>query len=151
MTRKASSILCILQAFTPVILLGFILLFTYALYYPGLFSIFLLDDHQNLKGLENISSDNSWWRIITFSLNGISSSLGRPLSLFTFALQYNAWPLCPYCFKLVNLIIHLLNGILIYYLTKILATQSNSINSTFNINTFSLLVAFTWLIHPRIP
>jgi len=72
--------------------------------------------------------------------------LGRPLSLFTFALQYHDWATNPWNFKYVNLMIHLINGCLVFWfcllLTRLLALPPAKIL------LISWLTAALWLVHP---
>ncbi|MDM8561062.1 tetratricopeptide repeat protein [Candidatus Parabeggiatoa sp. HSG14] len=121
-----------------------ILIITVGLYWQGLQGIFLLDDEANLQELANVTKETS--SIIFFTLEGISSQLGRPVSLFTFALQANDWPLNPFGFKYVNLMIHLLNGCLVFWLilliTRIIALpEKRSL-------LLALLTTTVWLLHP---
>ena len=128
----------------PVCLLFAILLFTAAIYWPGLNSDFYLDDYPNLASLEQIGEQG----YLPYTLGGISSPLGRPLSLATFAVQYKAWPGNPFAFKLANLVIHLLNGCLIFIACRLLLAQGN-IKTTGNRGMyFSLIVTAFWLLHP---
>lgn len=112
------------------------------IYWPGLDSRFLLDDFPNLRELEEVTDYG--YRYFIFS-NGIAGPSGRPLSLATFALQHSSWPSIPYDFKLVNLILHLCNGVLIYiitlYLSNLLIKEKIRIY-------FPLLVTSLWLLHP---
>ena len=45
---------------------------------------------------------------------GQAGPTGRPVSLFTFALQAAAWPDDPAAFKAINLLIHALSTVLVY-------------------------------------
>ncbi len=93
-----------------IILFSLILLITIAVYYSGLPSGFWGDDFINLYGLDFIHRDG----MMNYIFSGIAGPSGRPLSLFSFALQYPEWPVNSLPFKVVNLIIHLMNGVLIY-------------------------------------
>lgn len=120
---------------------------TAAIYYPGLSGIFLLDDYVNLPQLEIISGPNDWQNILAYILNGVSSTLGRPVSLLSFALQADAWQSQnAFVFKLVNLIIHLFNGLLIYLLARRIL-QLHTDDSR-HISLYNLLISTVWLLHP---
>jgi len=93
-----------------------VVLLTAALFYPSLNSSFLLDDYVNLNRLDEVGSKGYGY----FIFSGISGPSGRPLSLATFALQHQAWPDNPFAFKFVNLLIHLINGLLIFAITRTL-------------------------------
>ncbi len=72
--------------------------------------------------------------------------MGRPISLFSFAIQHQSWPANPAAFKIINLLIHLLCGLLIY---KICRKVSNYIKLEIQESIiFSLLTTLIWLIHP---
>ena len=117
-----------------------------ALYWPGLSGGFLLDDFPNLKGLERIKEPASLRQIAEFVLSGISGPLGRPLPLLTFAAQHSAWPMDARAFKLFNLLLHLVNGCLLFVLFKnigeILAYQKKQAL------TLAFFTSAIWLLHP---
>lgn len=97
------------------------LAWTFAIYLPALGAIFQFDDFPNLSGLDRINSDPTLDEIAQFVLHGISSPTGRPISLLTFALQAGDWPGNPAGFLRVNLLLHLLNGLLLFWcLTRLL-------------------------------
>ena len=123
---------------------GFLLLLglTVAIYYPALTSAFQLDDVNNLGGLAAVSENG----ILYFIFSGAAGPSGRPLSLFTFALQYSAWPDNVFAFKAVNLGIHLACGGLIFLICRKFAGYLR-LNSGGNL-TFSLVVTALWLLHP---
>ena len=122
------------------------LISTVWLYWQGLQGTFLFDDLSNLKNLSMIQDTDQFsetWRFIT---EGIASTLGRPISLLTFVWQADSWPLYPGDFKYVNLMIHLLNGCLIFWfiflLTRILELpEKRSL-------LLASLTASIWLWHP---
>jgi len=115
-------------------------------FYPGLLGSFLLDDFANLPALKKIEGITDWENILSFILSGESGPSGRPISLLTFALQASAWPTNPFPFKLVNVLIHFINGFLIYLLVERLLIF---INFTHNqAKKYSLFITATWLLHP---
>jgi tetratricopeptide (TPR) repeat protein len=126
-----------------IILLAGIVTGAFMVYLPGLHSRFLFDDNVNLGQLSQVG--NHGYNAYIFS--GISGPSGRPLSLLSFALQYRDWPDNPYPFKLVNLVLHLLNGILIYLLLSRLGTISNPNRPTCN-RALPIITAGFWLLHP---
>ena len=120
-----------------------VLICTVWLYWGGLGGIYLLDDEPNLDELASIHSLTGFGKFVT---EGHSSHLGRPLSLFTFALQAHNWQSNPWSFKYVNLMIHLLNGCLvfwlIFYLMRLMKfPERRSL-------LLALLTASLWLWHP---
>lgn len=88
---------------------------TYFLYQPGLSGGYLFDDFQNLGALEPLKSNPTLDQLVQFLLHGISSPTGRPVTLASFAMQAHDWPENPAGFLRVNLLIHLLNGALLFW------------------------------------
>lgn len=123
-----------------------LLLTTTALYWAGLYGTFLLDDEPNLLPLQTIADSRMWEGILQYVSEGESGWLGRPISLLTFALQYHDWASNPWAFKYINLMIHLLNGCLVFFfcllLSRLLAlSESRAL-------LLSWLTAALWLVHP---
>ncbi len=119
-----------------------ILTITSIIYMPALNSGFFLDDFPNLSRLAEIEQYGYGYYIF----DGASSIMGRPLSLFSFSLQHAAWPQNPYVFKLVNLIIHLINGVLISLICSFVA---NYLSLSFKEKYFFIFsIACLWMLHP---
>lgn len=119
---------------------------TAALYWPGLGGAFLLDDYQNLKLLENIKDPLTLEQVRAYLRSALSGPIGRTLPLITFAFQHQAWPADPWSFKLVNLLIHLANGCLLFWFffrVSILLGTSGS-----RARIVSLFASVAWLLHP---
>ncbi|MCK5522435.1 MAG: hypothetical protein KAI83_04800 [Thiomargarita sp.] len=121
----------------------FILICTVWLYWGGLYGTYLLDDSPNLEDLSSVQNINDISKFVT---EGLSSQFGRPISLLSFALQAHNWPSNPWAFKYVNLMIHLLNGCLIFWLifslTRLMKwPERRSL-------LLALLTASLWLWHP---
>ncbi|MEX2353404.1 MAG: hypothetical protein WD709_04390, partial [Gammaproteobacteria bacterium] len=124
--------------------IGWLLLLavTVGIYYPGLYSNFLLDDLNNLGGLGAVSEQG----ILNYLLSGFAGPSGRPLSLLSFALQHSAWPDNPFAFKAVNLAIHLACAALIFLICARISRhlQMQTGEGLF----FSFFVTAIWLLHP---
>lgn len=125
----------------------FFLLLSFGFYlflvWPSLSGGFVLDDWPNLANLTHVRATGNVWG---YSLSGIASSLGRPLSYLTFALQADNWSKNPLPFKTVNICIHLFNAILLYLICHFL-----SLLLSFSIKKrmwFALLVTCFWLYLP---
>jgi len=123
---------------------GFFLLLglTIVIYFPALSSDFQLDDVSNLGSLATVGEKG----ILNFIFSGAAGPSGRPLSLFTFALQYSAWPDNVFHFKAVNLAIHLACGWLIFLICRKL-TASLGFNPREKL-IFCISVTALWLLHP---
>jgi protein O-mannosyl-transferase len=110
---------------------------------PGLYGGFTLDDWPNLEKLDQVRDFNS---LLQFILSGIASQLGRPVSLLSFALQAPNWPHNPFPFKIVGLIIHVINAWLVYLCCHLIAKLKNWPERSCFI--FAGTVFGLWLFHP---
>lgn len=131
----------------PIIGLLFILLLTVLAYLPGLHGGFLFDDLSNLGEMSKYGDLHHWENAKAFILNGIAGPTHRPISLLTFVPQADAWfagNALP--FKVVNLIIHLLCGLLLYWVTCLLLRAYGEQQQ--KIKWIALLAASFWLLHP---
>ena len=120
-----------------------LLTFTFLCFSPGLSGNYILDDVINLGGLQSLSSGgfDDW---LAYIFGGVGAS-GRPVSYLSFAVQYFSWP-DPYEFKLVNVSIHALNGILVYFLC--LRLLAENVSTRPRAKLFASAMAFVWLLHP---
>ena len=115
-------------------------------YAPGLHGDFLFDDFGNLPALGAMGPVDNWhtfWRYIT---SGTADPTGRPLTLLTFLLDARNWPADPYPFKRTSLILHLLNGSLLYALLARLG-QLLTVEAPRR-HVAALLGSALWLLHP---
>ncbi|HET7414573.1 MAG TPA: hypothetical protein VFI97_02620, partial [Arthrobacter sp.] len=90
-----------------------ILALTWGTYHPGLSGAFLFDDLGSLPKLGATGPVDNWatfWRYIT---SGSADPTGRPLALLSFLIDAHNWPANPYPFKVTNVILHLINGVLL--------------------------------------
>ncbi len=125
---------------------GLIIAAISACYFPGLNSLFLFDDTPNLNALMYIR-DFPWFSepFFEFVLGGEAGPTGRPLSLFTFALQAGSWPDSPLPFKVVNLVLHIMSALLVYLITRCLLTILNTDKPS---SWPALLISLAWALHP---
>lgn len=101
------------------VLLGLALLFTAMIYWPGLSGGFVFDDYPNIVDNHGVQpADARLSSLVSAALSSPSSELKRPLASLSFAANYLAAGLDPYWMKLTNLVIHLLNGLLVFVLTR---------------------------------
>ncbi len=134
----------------PRLGLGLLVLLTALVYWPGLSGQYIFDDFPNIvwkqgvqiKDLNLVSLQDAW-------ASGHAGPLGRPLAMVSFAFNHLASGLDPWWFKLTNLIIHIVNGLLFFALARILlhALHPRGIEDV-RIDTAALLAAAIWLLHP---
>lgn len=115
------------------------------LYWPGLSGAFLFDDQANLTQLQKIAAPLTWEQLAAFASSGTAGPSGRPLSMLTFGLQYQAWPADAGAFKLVNLLLHLANGMLVFWLFVALGKTARWKGSN---EVWAVLIAAAWMLHP---
>ena len=125
------------------ILVSALLALGWFIYRPALTGAFLLDDYPNLNGLEIVDDAES---ARNFVLSGKAGPLGRPLALASFAVQSNSWELGAESFLRINVLIHLLNGLLLYLLVRQLARELRT--DPRRIEIVALTTAAIWLLMP---
>lgn len=126
----------------------FISLFIIAalIYFPGISGGFLFDDIPNLGEMRRYGDMSNWSNAQQFIFNGFSGPTGRPISLASFWLTHESWPNHPAIFKIINIIIHLLCGVLLYWVIKyILIVYKYEEKSIFWI---AIVATAFWLLHP---
>ena len=135
-------------------LLFFFLAVATAAYYPGLSGPFLFDDSIHI-------SKNTQVQITDLSFESLQQAWNssharklqkRPLAQLTFGINHALSGLSPFAYKATNLGIHLLNGLLVFFLTRQLIKSA-----TFNqptrlppnrLNLFAVATAALWLVNP---
>lgn len=126
----------------PLLLL-LILALTYWAYQPGFSGEFLLDDFSNIGQISKVKDGLD---VLVYVFSDGRGPLGRPLSMLSFFLQKESWPGQPENFHRINTLIHLFNGLLVYWLTYQLARISpGRIKAP---RGFSLVVTAMWLMLP---
>lgn len=142
----------ITRSFLPVGLL-LAAVFCVAVYVPGLGGDFVFDDVPNITANPNLLVDTASYEGIRQAVFSVDAgSLKRPVSMLTFWLNYYTTGLDPFYFKLTNLLIHLLNGLGLFCLTKLLLEtarirETATLSATHR-NWVALAIAGVWLVHP---
>ena len=133
-------------------LLTALCLLTGAVYWSGLSGPFLFDDYNNIVANPAIRVDGGSldsFRQAMFA--GHAGPLKRPLSMGTFAANYIFSGMTPFPFKLTNLVIHLLNGVLVFLLSRRLIgllQTPNQAGTAVRAEHLALVTAGVWLLHP---
>lgn len=134
-----------------LVLLG-VLLLTVLAYLPGVSGSFVFDDTVNILQNKALEIHNlGWSQLAQAALSSEAGPLKRPLSMLSFAFNVYWGGLDPEGFKWVNLIIHLLNGILVFMLMRQVVNawqKQKTIADTPIADWLPVLVAAIWLVHP---
>ena len=129
-------------------ILAVALVITAIVYWPGLSGGFLFDDYPNVVDNKGVQPPNAHFSsLVGAALSSPASDFKRPLASLSFAANYLATGLDPYWMKLTNLVIHLLNGLLVFLLT-IALLRSTPTNQNSRIGIVAALVAGAWLLLP---
>jgi hypothetical protein len=129
-------------------LLGALLL-AVLVYAPGLSGGWLFDDYPNIVDNRGVQPATASIATLTkAALSSPSSEFKRPLASLTFAANYLAGGLDPYGWKLVNLGIHLLNGLLVFLLARRLLGGPNGREARRRAGWPAALIAAGWLLLP---
>ena len=100
----------------PQYALVLILALTTLAYWPGLTGGFAFDDYPNILLNPAITdSDLSVTGLANAAWSGVAGPLKRPIAMISFVLNYDTTGGSPLAFKLTNLGIHLLNGLLVFW------------------------------------
>lgn len=113
---------------------------------PGLSGGFLFDDFVNLPamgGMGAVDNPQAFWRYIT---SGTADPTGRPLALLSFLLDANNWPADPAPFLRTNVLLHLLNGALLFVLLRQLGRRLDGPSA--RTDATAVVGAGVWLLHP---
>jgi len=135
-----------LTATTSLFILLLIALLACAAYWPGLQGGFLFDDWGNLPALGAGGPIDNWPNFLRYITSGIADPTGRPLTLLSFLIDARDWPAEPYAFKRTSLILHLLNGALLYALLAQLGKLLSVEAARYRIA--ALMGTALWLLHP---
>lgn len=129
-----------------------LMVLTVAAYRPGLNGTYLFDDYPNIVDNPGVKPANaSMASLARAALSSPSSEFKRPLSSLTFGANYLATGLDPYWMKFTNLLIHLLNGFLVFLvarrvLQRLAETENHGDAQRADIS--AALVAGAWLLLP---
>lgn len=134
-------------AVTPRLTLIATLILTLVVYWIGLHGPLVFDDAQNLAPITQWLQGKTGWTSVVFGNH--SGTFGRPVSMASFVLNVALLGPEVWALKLGNLLLHLLNGSLVYLLFSGLLQQQALIRDPPATNRWlPLLGAALWLLHP---
>lgn len=115
------------------------------LYWPGLHGQLVVDDLPNLKPFADLERGMIGWQDVL--TDNESGPLGRPLAMLSFLADFYLGDGRVFQFKLSNLLIHLLCGMLVYILARLLFARHRTMESGMR-SWWALLVMALWLTAP---
>lgn len=132
------------------------ILLTCVIYRPGLFGDWLFDDYSSIVENPDIQiSDLSFHSLHKVAVAQGASDIGRPLTYLSFAVNYYLTGMNPFWMKLTNLVIHLLNGALVFQLSRLLfrlfASPKGGVDDATNEQYRTIVaaaIAAGWMIAP---
>ena len=125
------------------------LLVTALVYWPGLSGGYIFDDYPNIIENPALQVQHADWATLkAAALSSPSSEFHRPLSSLTFVANYMTTGLTPFGWKLTNLVIHLLNGMLVYLLARALLRAHARGRDEPRAGLLAALIAAGWLLLP---
>jgi hypothetical protein len=119
---------------------------TLAVYWPGLAGSFMLDDNANIGRAYVADPDfESVLYVVTHNDSGL---LGRSVSMLSFILTSMEFALDPWGYKYHNLLLHLLNGVLLFRLLQCLLPLLDRRLDEQKALLIAGVTAALWLLHP---
>jgi hypothetical protein len=136
-----------LSPIAVLLALAALLFAAFFVYQPGLEGPFLLDDDTNIRPT---AVDALSWKDISVNVrSGPFNGLSRSLTKLSFALTQFTSGYDPRVFKYQNLLLHLVNGLLIFWLAGILFRDPDRGPGADAARYWpALLAAAIWLLHP---
>jgi len=142
-----------------LILVLLLLILPPLIYFPGIDGPFLLDDLPNFVQNKAVHISELSLNSIQKAANSlISSILGRPVAAVSFAINYYLAGGAdnPYGFKLFNIVVHTINGLLVFWFVKLvftrLHTHPNQPLKELSTHRATILLAglcaLLWVCHP---
>ena len=126
-----------------------ILAVAWIIYSPGLTGTFLFDDFANIPALGKYGPINNLENLRLYLTGGIAGPSGRPIALASFLIDAQNWPADPRPFLRTNILIHLINGGLLYLLLLLLLKQHYKTAPPGRTTTFVAATATAmWLWNP---
>ncbi len=138
---------------TTTLFFALVCALTAVIYLPGLSGDYIFDDLPNLLNNKRLQLDTLDMESLQGAvLSSGAGTLRRPISMASFALNRYFFGVSPYSYKTVNLIIHLLTGLSLYLLSRLLVkayrTSHKSDLSDAAAAWLPVVVSGLWLVHP---
>lgn len=124
------------------------LVVTALIYAPGLAGGFIFDDFPNIVENRILRSfANGPAALVAALFSSGSSDLQRPLAMLSFLVNLATTGIDPLAMKATNLLIHLVNGVLVYQLTRVLGAAAGR-HDGLDYRWLAAFVMAAWLLAP---
>jgi len=132
----------------PLFLYTALFIISALVYWPGLRGDFLFDDFPNIVTNPAVHAETINFATIQRAAKAYEpeATIGRPLATISFAIDYSLGGKDPWGYKFVNLLIHLINALLIFTLTRRLLALPCAGAPWSNAAAFA--IAILWAVHP---
>jgi tetratricopeptide (TPR) repeat protein len=121
-------------------------------YRPGLTGTFVFDDFANLPALGDGGPVDNAPAFARYVTSGTADPIGRPLAVLSFLIDAHDWPADPRPFKRTNVLLHILNGVLLYFLLNAIGREWShrkpGASTEHRFRNAALISAFLWVLHP---
>ena len=137
-----------------LLLLAAILFLTAVVYWPSFNGGYVFDDYPNIVDNAPVHiTDLNWTSLRAAAMASPAKDLVRPLSMLSFGMDWYFGDGNPHRMKVVNLSIHLVNGILIFFLIWRISNVANRRQKPVEIpenlvDVLALCVTAAWLFSP---
>lgn len=121
---------------------------TVIVYWPSLQGGYVFDDYPNIVLNANVHIQSLNWESLHNATLGQPSAAHRPLAMLTFAIDWYFGGGDPLRMKVENLIIHLINGLLLFGLLRTLIRARRPAFESAHAGTLALCVTAAWLLAP---
>ncbi|WP_374341258.1 hypothetical protein [Azonexus sp.] len=126
-----------------------LLLLIAAAYLPGLSGSFVFDDYQNVVRNQAILIDDlSTDSLLRAARSSGAGPTGRPVAQLSFALNHYFLGDAPLGYKAVNLVLHCINSLLLFWIALRSLQLAASSRSEQQNRTTALFFAALWALHP---
>lgn len=123
--------------------LAAVLAIVFFVHQPAFTAGYYYDDEHTLSGLGLVTDLGS---ALEYIQSGDTGPAGRPLSLASFVVNAPSWPNAPEDFHYTNTLIHLINGLLLFWLAWLAGRQLP--RPAAKPEWLALTACGLWLVHP---
>lgn len=133
----------------PLYLITALIVIPLITYFPSLFNYFVWDDEEQIVNnviIQKLSNIPSLFTSSTFNTGGagLTGFYYKPLMPTAFSINYFIWHANPFGFHLFDLVLHIINGVLVFILLKKLFILQKIPYS----KTLAFLLSIIFVIHP---